>query len=162
VALRLPDGPKTPIIMSGPGTGHRRFRAFLLDARRTGAQGKRTGCFFGTSASDAMFYADELNAIEDIGPLDAGCRWRGRATAPRNSTCRTACAKSGRELWTWIAEGALSTSAANRQADGAKDGRTHARRYRRPVGRAPPTRPCELRRGGTQEEGADSSAGRVY
>ena len=67
----LPQDPKTPIIMIGPGTGIAPFRAFLLDRRATGAPGKNW-LFFGHQRSDCdFFYADELNAHEDVGPADA-------------------------------------------------------------------------------------------
>ena len=67
----LPQDPKTPIIMIGPGTGIAPFRAFLHDRRATGAPGKNW-LFFGHQRSDCdFFYGDELNAHEDVGPADA-------------------------------------------------------------------------------------------
>src|SRR5579864_4141085 len=65
----LPQDPKTPIIMVGPGTGIAPFRAFLLDRKATGAQGKNW-LFFGHQRSDCdFFYADELNAMKTAGLL---------------------------------------------------------------------------------------------
>src|SRR5437764_4061044 len=59
----LPQDPKTPIIMIGPGTGVAPFRAFLLDRNATGAPGKNW-LFFGHQRSDCdFFYSDELKAM---------------------------------------------------------------------------------------------------
>src|SRR5438045_966149 len=75
----LPQDPKTPIVMIGPGTGIAPFRAFLHDRRATGAPGKNW-LFFGHQRSDCdFFYADELNEMKASGLLSrlliAG--WRG-------------------------------------------------------------------------------------
>src|ERR1700688_363676 len=65
----LPQDPKVPIIMIGPGTGVAPFRAFLHDRRATGAPGKNW-LFFGHQRSDCdFFYADELNAMKTSGLL---------------------------------------------------------------------------------------------
>src|SRR3984893_6224468 len=65
----LPQDSKTPIIMIGPGTGIAPFRAFLLDRKATGAQGKNW-LFFGHQRSDCdFFYSDELNAMKTSGLL---------------------------------------------------------------------------------------------
>ncbi len=67
----LPQDPKVPIIMIGPGTGIAPFRAFLLDRKATGAPGKNW-LFFGHQRSSCdFFYADELNAMKTAGPADA-------------------------------------------------------------------------------------------
>src|SRR6476659_9081709 len=65
----LPQDPKTPVIMIGPGTGIAPFRAFLLDRKATGAPGKNW-LFFGHQRSDCdFFYSDELNAMKSSGLL---------------------------------------------------------------------------------------------
>src|SRR5882757_2951427 len=51
----LPQDPKTPIVMIGPGTGIAPFRAFLQDRRATGAPGKNW-LFFGHQRSDYDFF----------------------------------------------------------------------------------------------------------
>ena len=50
----LPQDPKVPIIMIGPGTGIAPFRAFLLDRKATGAPGKNW-LFFGHQRSSSRF-----------------------------------------------------------------------------------------------------------
>src|SRR5882672_9266221 len=65
----LPQDPKTPIVMIGPGTGIAPFRAFLLDRRATGAPGKNW-LFFGHQRSESdFFYSDEFNAMKTSGLL---------------------------------------------------------------------------------------------
>ena len=65
----LPQDPKTPIIMIGPGTGIAPFRAFLLDRRAPGTDGANW-LFFGHQRSDCdFFYSDEFNAMKTAGLL---------------------------------------------------------------------------------------------
>jgi sulfite reductase (NADPH) flavoprotein alpha-component len=101
----LPQDPKTPIIMIGPGTGIAPFRAFLLDRRATGAPGKNW-LFFGhqRSACD-FFYADELNAMKTSGLLTRmSLAWS--RDGDKKFYVQDRMREVGRELWTWLAEGA--------------------------------------------------------
>ncbi len=101
----LPQDPKTPIIMVGPGTGIAPFRAFLHDRRATGATGKNW-LFFGhqRSASD-FFYADELNAMKTSGLLTRmSLAWS--RDGDRKFYVQDRMREVGRDLWTWLAEGA--------------------------------------------------------
>ena len=101
----LPGDPATPIIMIGPGTGIAPFRAFLHDRRATGAPGKNW-LFFGhqRSASD-FFYADELNAMKTAGLLTRmSLAWS--RDGDKKFYVQDRMREVGREVWTWLAEGA--------------------------------------------------------
>ena len=101
----LPQDPKTPIIMVGPGTGIAPFRAFLQDRRATGATGKNW-LFFGHQRSDCdFFYADELNAMKTAGLLTRLSLAWSRDGA-KKFYVQDRMREVGRELWTWLAEGA--------------------------------------------------------
>jgi sulfite reductase (NADPH) flavoprotein alpha-component len=101
----LPQDPKTPIIMIGPGTGIAPFRAFLLDRKATGAPGKNW-LFFGHQRSDCdFFYADELNAMKTSGLLTRlSLAWSRDGN--KKFYVQDRMREVGRELWTWLAEGA--------------------------------------------------------
>ncbi|MBV9559486.1 MAG: sulfite reductase subunit alpha, partial [Bradyrhizobium sp.] len=101
----LPANPKTPIIMIGPGTGVAPFRAFLLDRKATGAPG-RNWLFFGHQRSDCdFFYQDELNAMKTAGLLTRLSLAWSRDGA-KKFYVQDRMREVGRELWTWLAEGA--------------------------------------------------------
>jgi sulfite reductase (NADPH) flavoprotein alpha-component len=101
----LPHDPKTPIVMIGPGTGIAPFRAFLLDRRATGAPGKNW-LFFGHQRSDCdFFYGDELNAMKTSGLLTRlSLAWS--RDGEKKFYVQDRMREVGRELWTWLAEGA--------------------------------------------------------
>ena len=101
----LPEDPKVPIIMIGPGTGIAPFRAFLLDRKATGAAG-RNWLFFGHQRSDYdFFYADELNAMKTSGLLTRlSLAWS--RDGDKKFYVQDRMREVGRELWTWLAEGA--------------------------------------------------------
>lgn len=101
----LPQDAKTPIIMIGPGTGIAPFRAFLLDRKATGAPGKNW-LFFGHQRSDCdFFYQDELNAMKTSGLLTRlSLAWS--RDGEKKFYVQDRMREVGRELWTWLAEGA--------------------------------------------------------
>ncbi|QWG16156.1 sulfite reductase subunit alpha [Bradyrhizobium sediminis] len=101
----LPRDPNTPIIMIGPGTGVAPFRAFLLDRKATGAPG-RNWLFFGHQRSDCdFFYADELNALKTSGVLTRlSLAWS--RDGDRRFYVQDRMRELGREVWTWLADGA--------------------------------------------------------
>jgi sulfite reductase (NADPH) flavoprotein alpha-component len=101
----LPQDPKTPIIMIGPGTGVAPFRAFLHDRRATRATGKNW-LFFGHQRSEYdFFYADEFNAMKTSGLLTRmSLAWSRDGT--KKFYVQDRMREVGRELWTWLAEGA--------------------------------------------------------
>jgi sulfite reductase (NADPH) flavoprotein alpha-component len=101
----LPQDPATPIIMVGPGTGVAPFRAFLHDRRATGAPGKNW-LFFGHQRSETdFFYSDELNAMKTSGLLTRLSLAWSRDGA-KKFYVQDRMREVGRELWTWLAEGA--------------------------------------------------------
>jgi sulfite reductase (NADPH) flavoprotein alpha-component len=101
----LPSDPKVPIIMIGPGTGIAPFRAFLLDRKATGALGKNW-LFFGHQRSSCdFFYADELNAMKTAGLLTRlSLAWS--RDGDKKFYVQDRMREVGRELWSWLAEGA--------------------------------------------------------
>jgi sulfite reductase (NADPH) flavoprotein alpha-component len=101
----LPDDPRIPIIMIGPGTGIAPFRAFLHDRRATGAPGKNW-LFFGHQRSECdFFYADELNAMKTSGLLTRlSLAWS--RDGDKKFYVQDRMREVGREVWTWMAEGA--------------------------------------------------------
>jgi sulfite reductase (NADPH) flavoprotein alpha-component len=101
----LPTDPNTPIIMIGPGTGVAPFRAFLHDRRATGATGKNW-LFFGHQRSGCdFFYSDELNAMKTAGLLTRlSLAWS--RDGDKKFYVQDRMREVGREVWTWLAEGA--------------------------------------------------------
>jgi sulfite reductase (NADPH) flavoprotein alpha-component len=101
----LPQDPKTPIVMIGPGTGIAPFRAFLLDRKANGAPGKNW-LFFGHQRSDCdFFYCDELKAMKTSGLLTRlSLAWS--RDGDKKFYVQDRMREVGRELWTWLAEGA--------------------------------------------------------
>ena len=101
----LPQDPKVPIVMIGPGTGIAPFRAFLLDRKATGAPGKNW-LFFGHQRSDCdFFYSDELNALKTSGLLTRlSLAWS--RDGDKKFYVQDRMREVGRELWNWLAEGA--------------------------------------------------------
>ncbi|HSY57134.1 MAG TPA: sulfite reductase subunit alpha [Bradyrhizobium sp.] len=101
----LPQDAKVPIIMIGPGTGIAPFRAFLLDRRATGATG-RNWLFFGHQRSSCdFFYSDELNAMKTAGLLTRlSLAWS--RDGDKKFYVQDRMRELGRELWSWLAEGA--------------------------------------------------------
>jgi len=101
----LPQDPKTPIIMIGPGTGIAPFRAFLLDRKATGAPGKNWLFFGHQRSSYDFFYSDELNALKTSGLLTRmSLAWS--RDGDKKFYVQDRMREVGRELWTWLAEGA--------------------------------------------------------
>jgi sulfite reductase (NADPH) flavoprotein alpha-component len=101
----LPQDPRVPIIMIGPGTGIAPFRAFLLDRKATGALGKNW-LFFGhqRSAYD-FFYGEELNAMKAAGLLTRlSLAWS--RDGDKKFYVQDRMREVGRELWSWLADGA--------------------------------------------------------
>jgi sulfite reductase (NADPH) flavoprotein alpha-component len=104
-AFGLPADPRVPIIMIGPGTGVAPFRAFLQERMATKAPGKNW-LFFGHQKRDYdFFYEDEF-----IGMKAAGLLTRLSLAWSRDGEekfyVQDRMLQTGRELWSWIADGA--------------------------------------------------------
>jgi sulfite reductase (NADPH) flavoprotein alpha-component len=104
--FHLPEGPDTPIIMVGPGTGVAPFRAYLQERKATGAKG-RNWLFFGSQHESCDFaYGDEFTASLKEGLLTRlDCAWsRDQA---QKIYVQHKMTENAAEIWKWIdAEGA--------------------------------------------------------
>jgi sulfite reductase (NADPH) flavoprotein alpha-component len=103
--FRLPADPALPVIMIGPGTGIAPFRAFLHERMATRAPG-RNWLFFGHqhSAYD-FFYEDELTGMKAARVLTRLTLAWSR-DADHKIYVQDRMREVGRDLWSWIAEGA--------------------------------------------------------
>jgi sulfite reductase (NADPH) flavoprotein alpha-component len=104
-AFGLPQDPRTPIIMIGPGTGIAPFRAFLWHRHATEAPGK-AWLFFGHQheATD-FFYRDELAALGRGGVLTRLSTAWSRDNAAKIYV-HDRMRESAAELWAWLEAGA--------------------------------------------------------
>jgi sulfite reductase (NADPH) flavoprotein alpha-component len=104
-AFGLPADPSVPIIMIGPGTGVAPFRAFLHERMATKAPG-RNWLFFGHQRRDRdFFYEDELAGMKAAGVLTRlSLAWS--RDGHEKFYVQNRMAEVGRELWSWIADGA--------------------------------------------------------
>jgi sulfite reductase (NADPH) flavoprotein alpha-component len=104
-AFGLPADPSLPVIMIGPGTGVAPFRAFLYERMATKAPG-RNWLFFGHQRRDYdFFYEDELTGMKEAGALTRlSLAWS--RDADEKFYVQHRMREVGRELWSWIAEGA--------------------------------------------------------
>jgi len=104
-AFGLPNDPNVPIIMVGPGTGVAPFRAFLHERMATKAPG-RNWLFFGHQKRDFdFFYEDELSGMKAAGVLTRlSLAWS--RDGDEKFYVQDRMLQVGRELWSWIADGA--------------------------------------------------------
>ena len=104
-AFALPADPSVPIIMIGPGTGIAPFRAFLYERMAASARG-RNWLFFGHQhRSCDFFYEDELTAMKATGALTRlSLAWS--RDGEQKFYVQDRMAEVGRDLWSWIADGA--------------------------------------------------------
>jgi sulfite reductase (NADPH) flavoprotein alpha-component len=104
-SFALPRDPSVPIVMIGPGTGIAPFRAFLHERMAAKAPG-RNWLFFGHQRRDCdFFYEDELAAMNTTGLLTRlSLAWSRDGV--RKVYVQDRMREAGRELWSWIAEGA--------------------------------------------------------
>jgi sulfite reductase (NADPH) flavoprotein alpha-component len=104
-AFGLPADPNVPIIMVGPGTGVAPFRAFLHERMATKAPG-RNWLFFGHQKRDFdFFYEDEFAGMKAAGVLPRlSLAWS--RDGDEKFYVQDRMLQLGRELWSWIADGA--------------------------------------------------------
>jgi sulfite reductase (NADPH) flavoprotein alpha-component len=104
-AFGLPADPATPTIMIGPGTGVAPFRAFLHERMATKAPG-RNWLFFGHQRRDYdFFYEDEFTGLKAAGVLTRlSLAWS--RDGEEKFYVQDRMLQVGRELWSWIADGA--------------------------------------------------------
>jgi len=101
----LPSNPSAPIVMIGPGTGIAPFRAFLHERMAAKAPG-RNWLFFGHQRRNCdFFYEDELTGMKTAGFLTRLSLAWSRDGA-RKIYVQDRMREAGRDLWSWIAEGA--------------------------------------------------------
>jgi sulfite reductase (NADPH) flavoprotein alpha-component len=101
----LPADPSLPIVMIGPGTGVAPFRAFLHERMVTKAPG-RNWLFFGHQKRDFdFFYEDEFSGMKNAGVLTRlSLAWS--RDGEEKFYVQDRMLQVGRELWSWIADGA--------------------------------------------------------
>jgi sulfite reductase (NADPH) flavoprotein alpha-component len=101
----LPRDHAAPIIMIGPGTGIAPFRAFLHERMAVKAPG-RNWLFFGHQRRDYdFFYEDEFAGLKATGFLTRlSLAWS--RDDERKFYVQDRMREVGRDLWSWIAEGA--------------------------------------------------------
>jgi sulfite reductase (NADPH) flavoprotein alpha-component len=103
--FRLPEDPKVPVIMCGPGTGIAPFRAFLQEREARGLKGP-AWLFFGeqTAAHDFLFER-EMKAWLADGTLT----WLDTAFSRDQATkiyVQDRMRENAAELWRWFQDGA--------------------------------------------------------
>jgi cytochrome P450/NADPH-cytochrome P450 reductase len=107
--FRLPDDPKRPIIMIGPGTGLAPFRGFLQERASQKASGKTLGpamLFFGCRHPEQDFlYADELKGFAEQGICELQVAF-SRGTGPKTYVQDLIAAQKDR-VWSLIEQGAV-------------------------------------------------------
>ncbi|MEF3366732.1 sulfite reductase subunit alpha [Methylocystis sp. 9N] len=101
----LPDNPATPIVMIGPGTGVAPFRAFLQERAAIHAPGANWLFFGHQRSTHDFFYADEFETMKSIGILTRlSLAWS--RDGGEKFYVQDRMRQSGRELWSWLADGA--------------------------------------------------------
>ena len=103
--FRLPDDPKTAIIMIGPGTGVAPFRAFLQERAAIVAPGANWLFYGHQRRAHDFFYEDEFSAMRKNGQLARLSLAWSRDEAQKFYV-QDRMRELGAELWRWIAEGA--------------------------------------------------------
>ncbi len=103
--FRLPDDPRTPVIMVGPGTGVAPFRAFMQHRAAKGIQGD-SWLFFG----NPRFEQDFLYQTEWLQYLKKGVLSRLDVAFSRDQAEKVyvqhKLAQHGAEVWQWLQNGA--------------------------------------------------------
>jgi cytochrome P450/NADPH-cytochrome P450 reductase len=109
-AFRLPDDPRTPVIMIGPGTGLAPFRGFLQERLALKSAGSPVGpslLFFGCRHPEQDFiYADELRGFEDAAVTRARTAF-SRLPGERKCYVQDRLLEARDEVWDLLERGAV-------------------------------------------------------
>jgi sulfite reductase (NADPH) flavoprotein alpha-component len=103
--FRLPEDPRTPIIMVGPGTGIAPFRAYLQERRATGANGMNWLFFGEQRARCDFFYQDEFEAYQKEGLL-AKFHTAFSRDQSYKIYVQQRLLENSREIYAWLEDGA--------------------------------------------------------
>ena len=104
--FRVPADGSRDIIMIGPGTGVAPFRGFVQEREATGASGRNWLFYGGRSLYHDFLYQLEWQQALQAQERCIGWTWPSRATRRRRSTCNSASARAGKELFNWLSNGA--------------------------------------------------------
>lgn len=103
--FRLPEDPKTPVIMVGPGTGIAPFRAYLQERKAVGGGGKNWLFFGDQRESHDFLYRDELEgALKDGSLTHLDTAWS--RDQDKKVYVQHRMEEKADELWKWLEEGA--------------------------------------------------------
>ena len=99
--FHMPEDPKIPLIMIGPGTGIAPFRAFLQDRQATGAKGKNW-LFFGAQREKCDYaYKEDWERFTRDGLLTKlDCAWSRDQT--HKIYVQNKMLEHAAEIWKWI------------------------------------------------------------
>jgi sulfite reductase (NADPH) flavoprotein alpha-component len=103
--FRLPNDPKVPVIMVGPGTGIAPFRAFLAERAARGIKGRGWLLFGERNQASDFLYGPELTAwLKDgtLSRLDTAFSRDQRAKIYVQDRMR----ENAQDLWRWLQDGA--------------------------------------------------------
>ncbi len=109
MAFRLPEDPKTPVIMIGPGTGLAPFRGFVQDRRLKKSSGKKLGdamLFFGCRhPSHDFIYKDELENAAKNGLIDLHVAFSRKTK--KKAYVQDLLQAQAKKVWSLIQDGAI-------------------------------------------------------
>ncbi|MGH8351059.1 MAG: molybdopterin-dependent oxidoreductase [Pseudomonas sp.] len=103
--FRLPQDPKLPLIMIGPGTGIAPFRAFLQEREALGSGGKNWLFFGEQRVLSDFYYHEELRAWQRSGLLSRLDTAFSRDQAEKIYV-QQRMLEEGAQLWSWLEQGA--------------------------------------------------------
>lgn len=107
--FRLPEDPKTPVIMVGPGTGLAPFRAFTQERRALKEGGAELGpamLFYGCRHPEQDFlYEDELKAADKDGIIELKTAFS--RVGEEREYVQDVLRKQGAKIWQMLNDGAV-------------------------------------------------------
>lgn len=103
-SFKVPEDPKKPMIMVGPGTGIAPFRAFLQERYESKATGKNWLFFGDQHAATDFIYEDEITEYQKLGFLQKLDLAFSRDQADKIYV-QDKMLENGEELYRWLEEG---------------------------------------------------------